>query len=140
MQTRSVISLIASIRSKADRFLVKEMKRHGMEGLVPSHGDILSLLLRKETLSMKDIAGVIERDKSTVTTLVDKLIDLGYVEKKKDPEDNRVTLISLTARGKALRKDFYQISERLIGTAYKGIPLKEQEALISTLEKISRNF
>lgn len=140
METGNVISLIASIRHKTDRFLIREMKRHNLIGIIPSHGDILSLLLRKESMAMKDIAATIEKDKSTVTTLVDKLVNMGYVEKRQDCDDNRVTLVSLTDKGKALRKDFREISERLVTTAYKNVPLKEQEALIIALHKINSNF
>jgi MarR family transcriptional regulator, organic hydroperoxide resistance regulator len=132
--------LIASIRHKTDRFLVRQMKLHNLNGIVPSHGDILSLLLRKESMPMKDIAATVEKDKSTVTTLVDKLVKMGYVEKRQDNDDNRVTLVSLTDKGKALKKDFREISERLVTTAYKNIPLKEREALIIALQKINSNF
>ena len=75
-----------------------------------------------------------------MTTLVDKLVNMGYVEKRQDCDDNRVTLVSLTDKGKALRKDFREISERLVTTAYKNVPLKEQEALIIALHKINSNF
>jgi DNA-binding MarR family transcriptional regulator len=89
---------------------------------------------------MKDISEKIERDKSTVTTLVDKLVNLGYVTKQKDLKDSRIILVSLTDKGKQLKSDFEEISKELMATVYKGIKEEEKEQLIKTLKKIKNNF
>jgi len=59
------------------------MAKRNIKGLVTSHGDILYALFQKRTLTMKEIAEGIEKDKSTVTALVNKLIAHGYVQKEK---------------------------------------------------------
>ena len=51
---------------------------------------------------MGNIAQAINRDKSTVTVLVNKLERLKYIEKRKDATDSRVTLIRLTPKGKGV--------------------------------------
>lgn len=79
------------------------MKRRGIKGILPVHGDILYALMIHGELSMTQIAELVDRKKSTVTTLVDKLIHLGYIEKKRDLGDNRVYLISLTDKGRRQR-------------------------------------
>ncbi len=84
MRTEHIISLISRIRDKANRLIVSELRVRNMPGLAPSHGDILILLFQSETVSMREIAEKIGRDKSTVTALIKKLIDIGYVEKRED--------------------------------------------------------
>ena len=83
MNTNNIISLIATIREKSNKFIMREMNNRNIKGLVTSHGDILMALFKNEVLTMKDISEKIERDKSTVTTLVDKLVSIGYVTKQK---------------------------------------------------------
>ncbi|MGO0943864.1 MarR family winged helix-turn-helix transcriptional regulator [Clostridioides difficile] len=43
---------------------------------------------------MKEIAAKIGKDKSTVTVLVNKLINLGYLERQKCTNDKRITSLS----------------------------------------------
>jgi len=140
METKNIISLISKIRESANRFIVAEMDSWGIEGLVPSHGDILVALLKAEKLTMKELAEKIDKDKSTVTALVDKLIKQGYVEKTRDIEDNRVVFVTLTENGKALKPMFDKISKDLLSIVYKDIPQDEREVLINTLKKIKNNF
>ncbi len=134
------ITLISHIREKANRFLLRELKTHNMAGLAPSHGDILWILFKHGALSMKGIAELIDRDKSTVTVLVNKLIVLGYVQKQADSFDSRVTFISLTEEGRALKDDLIEISQKLITKTYKTLSKDEQDSLILLLTKINDNW
>ncbi|WP_242975126.1 MarR family winged helix-turn-helix transcriptional regulator [Anaerovirgula multivorans] len=140
MKTNTIISLISTIRERAHKFIMREMKERNIKGLVTSHGDILVALFKEQVLTMKDIANRIEKDKSTVTALVDKLIDIGYIKKEKDPSDNRVILVMLTEEGKKLQSNFEEISNALLSTVYKGFSEGEKEILIKSLNKIKENF
>ncbi|AGF55151.1 MULTISPECIES: MarR family winged helix-turn-helix transcriptional regulator [Clostridium] len=140
MSTRDIISLIAVVREKANRFIVQEMSTKEMEGLAPSHGDILSALFEYSSLTMKDLAKKINKDKSTVTALVNKLLNLGYIERTRDIADSRIVYITLTEKGENLKGDFKEISDKLIERVYKDISKSEQEVLINILTKIYNNF
>lgn len=140
METNNIISLISRIRESANKFIILEMDKWGVKGLVPSHGDILVALLKAEKLTMKELAEKIDKDKSTVTALVDKLIKLGYVEKSRDVEDNRVVFVTLTKSGKELKPMFGSISKELISIVYKDIPQNEREEVNNILTKIKNNF
>jgi MarR family transcriptional regulator, organic hydroperoxide resistance regulator len=136
----NIISLISAIRKRSNELIVGEMSRRNMKGLVTSHGDILAALFEKKVLTMKELADRIEKDKSTVTALINKLIKYGYVQKKSDPQDSRVVLVALTKKGKDLLPDFEEISDILLTTFYKGISDKEKTAVAAILNKIKRNF
>lgn len=140
MSTRDIISLIAVVREKANRFIIQEMSMKEMEGLAPSHGDILSALFEYSSLTMKDLAKKINKDKSTVTALVNKLLNLGYIERTRDIADSRIVYITLTEKGENLKGDFKEISDKLIERVYKDISKNEQEVLINILTKIYNNF
>jgi DNA-binding MarR family transcriptional regulator len=121
------IYLISRIREKANRLITRELAGHNLTGIVPTHGDILVSLFLQPGLPMKSLAGIIDRDKSTVTALVDKLVRLGYVEKKPDPNDNRMP-------------DFLDISRKLQARVYKNLNRKEQATLIDLLAKINKDW
>jgi MarR family transcriptional regulator, organic hydroperoxide resistance regulator len=127
---------IARIRDKADRLLARELKEHGLHGLAPSHGDIMVALFKHRQLTMGDLARIIDRDKSTVTGLVDKLVRLEYLEKNPDPGDQRVQMVSLTEKGGRLIPAFITISIRLQEAFSRDLTDREKETLAGLLKKV----
>ena len=140
MRERDIISMLSKIRAQANKFITGKMADYGVHELAPSHGDIIFTLLNREAITMKDLAGSIKKDKSTVTVLIEKLVRLGYIKKERDAGDNRITYLSLTQKGMDLRPMFEDISKNLFETVYKDIPKEEREALMKSLEKINQNF
>ncbi|CAH0119713.1 hypothetical protein PAE9249_02220 [Paenibacillus sp. CECT 9249] len=123
-----------------NRFIVSEMAKRGIEGIATSHGDIIYALFKTPRLTMADISRRINKDKSTVTALVDKLVRLGYVTKERDVEDTRVVYVALTDKGKELQPIFESVSKELLDLFYLGISEKEKENLLHILKKIYDNF
>lgn len=140
MKQKNVIALASRITEKAHRLIVRELEAHGIDGIVPSHGDILMNLLNGEKYTMKDLAEKIHRTKPTVTVLIDKLVDFGYVTKTKSNKDSRVTFVELTEKGLGLKPSFMQISKRLNAIVYKDLSDKEAEFIEAILGKINRNL
>lgn len=131
---------ISKIRDAVNKMIVSELERVGIEGLAPSHGDILVFLYQKNRLSVKELAEKIHRKQPTVTVLADKLAKLGYVEKIKSEEDSRVTWIQLTEKGKRLEPIFHSISKKLNDAIYGSLDDSEKEQLESTLENMLRRL
>lgn len=140
MNTKDVISLISRIREQVNRFIISEMSKNGIEGIVTSHGDIINALFKKPRLTMAEIAEKIGKDKSTVTALVDKLVRLGYMAKERDTEDTRVIYVTLTHKGNDLKPIFEAISSNILDVFYLDISEKEKEELVRILNKIYNNF
>ena len=135
------IHFISKTKKRATKFIEEELKKHGINDLAHSHGSILSVLYKEDNgLMMKDIANLIGKNKSTVTELVNKLLKLGYIKKEKSQTDKRVTLISLTEKGKSIRDTFDTISQNLVKTAYQGFTNEEEETFLRLLKKLYTNF
>ena len=137
---KQIAALISRVRSCINRFLIKELKQNGIEGLAPSHGGILFHLFNNEQVTMKQLATAVRRDKSTVTALVDKLVDKGFAHKTVCPEDQRTFYVHLTERGKSFQPVFEQVSERLISRIWQGIDPADQKEVIRILHQIESNF
>jgi len=140
VKTDHIIALISKTGEKANAFILMKLKELGIEGLAPSHGDILVNLFRSSPLPMKELAERIGRDKSTITALINKLIKLGYVEKQRDPSDSRVTLIGLTRGGEELKPDFEYVSAKLLATTFRGFSAEEKELVVRLMDRIHGNF
>lgn len=138
---QAVVSQIAQIRELANQFLERELNRRGISGIVPAHGSILAFLFQQSgPVPIKDIVAAAGRVKSTVTGMLQTLEQHGYIEKTAAADDNRVTYITLTAKGQALRDPFIDISSRLIDTFYGKMPESDRQTLVRLLIQIQANF
>ena len=139
MSKQEIASLISRVRSGINKFLIKELKRYDIAGLAPSHGAILHHLFTHRNVTMKDLAQAVQRDKSTVTSLVGKLVNNGYVRKVAVDNDQRSIEVMLTAKGEQIRPLFMDIAENLIDKIWEGISEDEKEKVIMILNKIKNN-
>lgn len=133
---RNLLSLVSKVHEKGNRFIIQELKRNGVVGIVPSHGDILMCLYQNGRMSMKDISDKIRRTKPTVTVLIDKLEKLGLVERQPSETDNRSTNILLTQKGQEFKPVFEKISEDLNNMLYQNLSEQESDILENLLQKI----
>jgi DNA-binding MarR family transcriptional regulator len=133
-------SKVGKIRDAVNNLILSELNKHGVNGIAPSHGDILVCLYEKNGLSVNELAEKIHRSQPTVTVLIDKLQKLGFVERNKSKEDSRKTLINLTEKGIEVEPIFREISEKLNTVVYGGFTDLEKKQLEHFLEKILKRF
>ncbi|MEO2602215.1 MarR family winged helix-turn-helix transcriptional regulator, partial [Clostridium butyricum] len=123
------------------KFIENKLKENNLTELIPTHGNVLTSLYESDRkLTMKEIAKKIGKDKSTVTPLINKLIDLGYIQKEKSPIDKRITYISLTPKAREIESTFNNISDQVKETAYKDFTKEEKEEFLRLLKKLNSNF
>ncbi|WP_378956662.1 MarR family winged helix-turn-helix transcriptional regulator [Pelosinus sp. sgz500959] len=141
MKDKYIVYFISKTKKKMLNFIEKQLQENRLDDLIPSHGNILTALYENDgQLTMKQIAQIIGKDKSTITPLVNKLVDLGYITKEKNEIDKRVTYIILTEKGKQIEAKFKIISSEVAVTAYKGFSTEEKEVFLRLLKKLNNNF
>ena len=126
---------------KMASFIDYKLKEHGINDLVPSYVNILTAVyLNDGKVKMNEISKQVSKDKSTITVLVNKLIERGYLQKEKSLLDRRVTYILLTEKALELSDVFKEISNEMRKVAYDGFSDEERETFISLLGRINENF
>lgn len=141
MRTDIVIGVISNIREKSAQFINEELRAKGIDGLINSHGTVLSAMYDNDgKMTMNEIAKFVGKRKSTITDMVKKLEKLGYISREKSKEDARVIEVSLTEKGWAFRDTFKEVSRELLNKTYAGFTEEEKEVLMGLLFKIRKNF
>ncbi len=140
MHTDGVIALAALVRGRANDLITRELRARGVEGVVPAHGSILHHLYQQGELPMGRLAVLSGRPKNTVTSLVRTLVKHGYLSRRPDPSDSRVSLVALTAKGAALRAHSEEISRLLLERAWGDMPQEERQALVEGLARLADNL
>ncbi len=106
----TLFSYISRIRIKSCCFIEKEAKKKGIT-LSYSYMRIIIILHFNKKLSMKELTEHLGRDKSTVTTLINKLESEGYIKKTICQSDKRITYIELKEKSQELLDTIFEVSE-----------------------------
>ena len=141
MQEKYIVYFISKIKKKMSKFIERQLIEKGIDDLVPSYGNILTVLYDHEgSLTMKEIGELLGKEKSTITTLVNKLEILGYIEKVKSKDDKRSTFVCLTPKGRSIESSFNEISKEVQKAAYENFSPEEKKELLRLLKKLNQNF
>lgn len=141
MNDKYIIYFISRTKANMIKFIENKLKENDLTDLIPTHGNVLTALYESDKkLTMKDIANKIGKDKSTVTSLINKLIDLGYVKKEKCTKDKRITYINLTKKARDIEDRFNFISSQVKETAYSNFTEEEKKEFLRLLRKLNSNF
>ncbi|MFN1807464.1 MarR family winged helix-turn-helix transcriptional regulator [Clostridioides difficile] len=137
MEDKYIVHFISKTKASMIKFIENKLSKNGLGELIPTHGNILTALYENNgILTMKEIAAKIGKDKSTVTVLVNKLINLGYLERQKCTNDKRITYIKLTKKALLIEDTFNSISTQVKETAYHNITENEKQEFLRILKKL----
>lgn len=125
-------------KDNCDRFIINELKRRGINGIVPSHGGILTYLYRNPgPVQMSELAAFIGKTQATTTVLVRKLEDEGLVIRERSAADARVVLVSLTGKGEDLSLTVIDIANHLNDEIRSKITEEECRVMTDILNKLN---
>lgn len=86
---------------------------------------VMLVLWEKDGVSVKEIGERLFLDSGTLTPLLKNLEKKGFLERIRSKEDERVTVVKLTAEGRKLREKALSVPERVVSC----IPFKAEEAV-----------
>jgi DNA-binding MarR family transcriptional regulator len=124
----------------ASRSVIK-LYRPVLEPLGLTHPQYLVMLAlwERSPRSLRDIADTLLLEPPTLTPLLKRLETIGYVERGRNPADERELQVELTATGRALRTRAEQVPVRV--AAELGLSaafLEEARQALDTLVRASR--
>ncbi|MDA8234573.1 MAG: MarR family transcriptional regulator [Clostridia bacterium] len=132
--------LISKLHQKSNSHLAVLLKKEGVRDVTPGLGKILFALWQKDNVNMNQLAAETQLDKSTMTTMVNRLEKHGLVRRLPDPCDRRATIIQLTEESYK-RKDIYEkVSEEMNNLLLKGIDQEELAVVARVLGKMLDNL
>ena len=102
----------------------------------PLHFEIMELLHEAGTLHVAEIGERLRIARAQMTHLIDKLVDLGIVERQMDTTDRRITNIVLTAKGKAFLEERDSDIRNAVKEILSCLTDKELEDLSDSLRKL----
>ncbi|PAD36090.1 hypothetical protein CHI12_02605 [Terribacillus saccharophilus] len=108
--------------------------------LTPEQLSLIAELDKQDNITQKELADLTEREQTTVTKIVDKLVKKGLVTRGHDPHDRRAIRLQITAEGRNLVKDIKPKIEEIENHAYLGFHQKDIELLHTLIRKLHQNL
>jgi len=103
----------------------------------------VSLLHRKGSLSMSELAQEMQISKQQLTPLVYKLINLGLLARKADENDRRIVRIEVTERGRNTVEELFNEIKLDLVEKLRKLPcreLGELEQMLKRIQEILKNI
>jgi DNA-binding MarR family transcriptional regulator len=102
------------VASRIDRMLQDMARFRTPEfldvGITMAQAKVLHIVVASGEIHMSELVHALGVSLSTVSGLVEKLVDQGYVARRDDPADRRQVVVSPTAAGTALLERFRDLS------------------------------
>lgn len=124
---------------------VKELDRRTLDiarryGLSLSQFMVLEALFSKGDSTIGQVRDMILSSVGTISLVVKNLEKMGYVKRKTDENDKRISILSLTDEGRAVIEKIIPENETMIYDYMKDLSEEETSTLLSLLKKLGANI
>lgn len=124
---------------KLKQYTAAMLKQQNID-LTPEQFLLIDLLWNQGPLSQQDLADQMQKDKNSITKLVDAIERKGFVVRKQNPNDRRSNTIVLTDLAYNLKDDAKTKGISILNRMLDGIPEEELQSFLQTLEKLCSNM
>ncbi len=109
-------------------------------GVTASQGYTILSIPEKDTLRMNELSRIMGVDNSTMTRMVDQLVEKTLVYRKPDEKDRRLVRIGLTGKGQELHGDLEEELKNFYKEALDEFNEDERIVIIHSLEQLNQAY
>lgn len=131
--------LSGKISGLINRTVLKAFVQEGLD-ITTEQWTVLSCLWDKDKIIQQDICDLTQKDKPSVTRLIDNLEKKNLVMRVSDPSDRRNNLILLTPRGGAMRQKTTEVVHDIVNHTLEDISDEELGRAKDVLLRIMHNL
>jgi len=114
-------------------------KQAARYGITRAQWAVLAKVERHEGLKQSELAEQMEMQPITLTRLIDRLCDNGWIERRSDDADRRVNRLYLRKAARPLLGKLSGLRSEITATALEGINPSDAQRFLAQLETIKEN-
>jgi len=130
-----LLDTIRDIRKVMRTHFQKKMKEHDIDVTIEML-EVLYILWAKDSINQQEIVDKTNRNKASITSLIDNMTRRKLVQRNADPNDRRNNLVALTPEGEKYQKKLKPLLEEFYTSFQVDISSKDMHSTLSVLEKI----
>ncbi len=124
---------------KLTQYLAAMFRKNSIP-LTPEQFMLIDFLWNEGNMSQLELVKLMQKDKNSVTKLIDAIEKKKLVVRKQNPNDRRSNIINLTDKANVLKPDAKRKGIAILDQMVEGISEEELKNFISTLHKLSNNM
>ncbi len=124
---------------KLKQFLAAKLRQMDVP-LTPEQFMLIDLLWNHGEMSQQQLADQMQKDKNSVTKLVDAIERKGFVVRQQNLNDRRSNTLVLTEKANQLKPGAKQKGISILDQILEGIEEEELRAFLTTLRKLNSNM
>lgn len=132
--------LISKIHQLAGRIFTKKLKNYDLYEINSAQGRIIFVLWQNDGISIQELAKKTALEKSTLSRMLERLENSGYLLRISSKDDRRKTIIKLTPKNEKLKDAYEQVSDDMLDLFYKGFNECEIGTFEAYLKRIYDNL
>lgn len=136
---KTLIPLVGKT-AKMQRLFIGDRLKASRVDLTIEQWFLIARLFHEDGQNQNDLAIITDRDKASLTRLVNTLEKKNLVDRVHSVQDKRVNNIYLTKKGRVIFKKTIPVVNEAIKEMQQGIRLEERQKAMEVLRKIQNNI
>ena len=132
--------LIAKIHQITNRIFKQMLKEYGIKELNPGQGRILFALWQEDNIPIRELSKKTQLTKSTLTTMLERLKNAGYLKQELDAKDGRIRRVKLSEKSIKLQQKYFDVSKKMTEIFYGTLTEEEIDEFEGYLRRILKNL
>ena len=124
---------------KLKQFIAANLRKLDVP-LTPEQFMLIDLLWNQGEMSQQELADQLQKDKNSVTKLVDAIERKGFVVRQHNLNDRRSNTLVLTEKANQLKPGAKQKGISILDQMLEGISEEELRSFLDTLKKLNANM
>lgn len=134
-----MIDAILNIRIAMKQYVQRRIREDKLD-LTYEMVQVLAVLWRKGEINQQEIADRVQKNKASLTSLLDNLAKRNLIIRNEDPADRRNKIISLTGSGKEYEKQLEPLLNEFYHTLTKDLPQNDMKKITGFLKNMETNL
>lgn len=139
MLIKEIAVYVNILNSRIKKCFIDRLQQNGIN-VTPEQYLVLDILWEKQSLSQQNIADIIQKDKNSITKIIDSLEKKNLVNRVVDQKDRRINKIELTQEGLALEKITTEVAIKFMNDTVKDIDNQDLDKLVEVMRKLKDNL
>ncbi len=132
---------LARYLTAASKLYVGAIRKRFEQLDIDRHFSVLILLENSaNSCTQQYIADYLQKDKTTMVSIIDSLVEKGYIKRVKNPKDRREHIIELTSKARKILPEIKKGINEMNLKSTKGLGKKEVNNFYKTLKVITDNL
>ena len=139
MLIKEIAVYVNILNSRIKKCFFDKLQENGIN-ITPEQFLVLDILWEIQSLSQQNIADIIQKDKNSVTKIIDSLEKKQMARRVMDQKDRRVNKIELTEKALALEEKVTKVAIDFMNDAIKGIDKQDLDNFVNVMRQIKENL